>query len=87
MNKFLLKLSGHKTKHDHEKWNQETIRKAYYSDVIKNLEFLPGKTADVICGFVGDDPVGLLISKERENGERIIITGFSPKDKNYWYNV
>lgn len=81
---MILKLSAHKDKHAHEKWNQETIREAYENGLLKT--FRAGLTADVICGNVDGEEVGMVVTKEKPDGTRVIITAFKPKDPNYWYN-
>lgn len=80
---FTLKLSAHKDKHAHERWNQESIRKVYEMGLLKT--FREGQTADVICGNVNGEEIGMVVTKEK-NGSRIIITAFKPQDENYWYN-
>ena len=81
---FTLKLSAHKDKHAHEKWNQETIKEAYENGLLKT--FRAGLTADVIFGNVNGDEIGMVVTKEKSDGTRVIITAFKPKDPNYWYN-
>lgn len=83
---MLLKLSEHaKKKHQNEKWNAVTIREAYNKGRLEREELLIGATADVLCGVIDGDFVGLILSKPK-NGERIVATGFSAP-REYWLSV
>ncbi len=83
---YILKLSEHaKSKHKNDKWNAVTIREAYYSGRMSNIEFLPGETADVLCGEVEGVFVGLVLSKP-VLGVRVIVTGFAASLE-YWKSV
>ena len=82
---FNLKLSAHKDKHANEKWNQITIKDAYEKGLISTVRV--GLTADVICGSVNGVEIGMVVSKEKSDGTRVIITAFSPKDEKYWYTI
>lgn len=81
-----LKLSDHaKNKHANEKWNAVTIRDAYYEGRMQNVNFLNGETADILCGEIEGDFVGLILAKEN-NGVSVIITGFQAPLE-YWKSV
>lgn len=83
---MILKLSEHaKNKHTSEKWNAISIRDAYYDGRMEEIEFLVGETADVLCGSVEGEFVGLVLGKP-VSGERIIVTGFAAPLE-YWQNV
>jgi hypothetical protein len=82
----IYKYSKHALgKHGSEMWNAKTINEAMQKGLIEQQDLLIGNTADIICGFIGDDYVGLVVSKE-VNGERVIITGFSAP-REYWLSV
>ena len=81
-----LKLSDHaKSKHVNEKWNATTIRDAYYEGRMQNVKLLEGETADILCGEIEGDFVGLILAKEN-NGVSVIITGFQAPLE-YWKSV
>ena len=83
---MVLKFSNHALdKHKQEKWNALTIREAHKQGRLKEVEFLLGDTADILCGKIEGDFVGLILSKETD-GMRIIITGFAAP-REYWINV
>ena len=81
-----FKNSNHVSKHAHEKWNAETIRKLVEDGGLNCQEFFEGETADVICGVAPDGAyVGLIVGKEKD-GIRVVVTGFeAPKE--YWESV
>lgn len=73
----LLRRSAHKDKHKNETWNQDTILAILRSGELSGQHFLPGKTADVLYGTAPDgNTVGMILSKEKEDGSRVIITAF-----------
>ena len=82
-----LRLSHHsKEAHSKEKWNTITIKSAYELGNISSLKMLEGRTADTIYGLASDGCyVGLVVSKEN-NGERVVITGFSAPLE-YWQGL
>lgn len=81
-----LKLSDHaKNKHTNERWNSVTIRDAYYEGRMQSVNFLEGETADILCGEIEGDFVGLVLAKEN-NGVSVIITGFQAPLE-YWKSV
>lgn len=80
-----LKFSNHKSKHLSEKWNQITIKSAMDNHQVSGLEFICGDTADIMYGYVEDECVGLIMSKRRDDGSRVIITGFAAPES-YWQN-
>ena len=83
---YILKLSDHaKKKHVNEKWNAVTIKEAYNSGRMNSIEFLPGKTADILCGEVEGEFVGLVLGKP-VLGVRVIVTGFAAPLE-YWKSV
>ena len=81
-----LKFSAHKSKHLSETWNQITIKRAMEDGRMKGKQAIPGATADVVYGYVDGECIGLIISKTRGDGSRIIITGFAAPES-YWQNV
>ena len=82
----IYKYSEHALgKHKSDKWNAKTIKEALERGEINQRELMVGNTADIICGFIENDYVGLVVSKERD-GVRIIITGYSAS-RDYWLNV
>lgn len=83
---MILKLSDHaKSKHKSDKWNAVTIRDAYYDGRMTNTELLEGNTADVLCGEVEGEFVGLVLGKPIL-GVRVIVTGFAAPLE-YWKSV
>jgi hypothetical protein len=80
-----LKLSSHaRTDHQNEKWNGVTIREAYENGQLSNVEVFEGRTADHLYGVAPDGTdVGLVISKPKLFGPRIVITGYAAS-KSYW---
>lgn len=81
-----LRYSIHALKrHNSESWNAVTIREAYESGRLQEVELMIGDTADILCGSLDDVFVGLVLSKET-NGERVIVTGFAAP-REYWLNV
>ena len=81
-----LKLSNHaKKKHQSEKWNAVTIRDAYYDGRMEEAELLTGNTADVLCGQIDGEFVGLVLGKP-VLGVRVIVTGFAAPLE-YWKSV
>lgn len=83
---MILKLSDHaKKKHKDEKWNAISIRDAYYDGRMTEIEFMPGKTADILCGQVEGEFVGLVLGKPFM-GVRVIVTGFAAPLE-YWKSV
>jgi hypothetical protein len=78
----MLKLSEHaKQKHKNERWNAVTILEAYRTGDMQGCQSLTGKTADVICGFVNGECVGMIVSKSG-----VIITGYAASLE-YWKSV
>lgn len=83
---YILKLSDHaKKKHANERWNSATIRDAYYGGRMTDIELMPGKTADVLCGQIDGEFVGLVLGKP-VLGVRVIVTGFAAPLE-YWKSV
>lgn len=83
---MILKLSDHaKKKHQSEKWNAVTIRDAYYDGSMSNIEYLKGETADVLCGQIDGEFVGLVLGKP-VLGVSVIVTGFAAPLE-YWKSV
>ena len=83
---YILKLSDHaKKRHADERWNAVTIKEAYNGGRMKNVEFLPGKTADILCGEIEGEFVGLVLGKP-VLGVRVIVTGFAAPLE-YWKSV
>ena len=81
---YNLRRSAHKDKHQHEKWNQDTILTIAKNGEMRNQVFLPGRTADVLYGTAPDgNTVGMILSKEKEDGSRVIITAFQAPSI-YW---
>jgi len=79
-----LLRSAHKDKHKNEKWNQDTILEIVRNGELNNQVFLPGKTADVLYGTAPDGiTVGMILSKEKEDGSRVIVTAFQAPSI-YW---
>lgn len=84
VNVDLLRRSAHKDKHRNEKWNQDTILRILRNGELNYQVFLPGKTADVLYGTATDgNTVGMILSKEKEDGSRVIITAFQAPSI-YW---
>lgn len=81
-----LKFSNHSTKHSEEKWNQITIKRAMDNKQVSGVKFRQGDTSDVMYGYVEDECVGLILSKRKDDGTRVIITGFQA-DESYWKSV
>ena len=80
-----FKLSKHALgKHQNEKWNAVTIRDALLGGMLENVEFLQGNTANIYCGKIEGECVGLIVSKDEENP--VIITGFAAPLE-YWKSV
>jgi len=52
---------------------------------MQNVNFLNGETADILCGEIEGDFVGLILAKEN-NGVSVIITGFQAPLE-YWKSV
>lgn len=83
---MILKYSEHALRgHEKETWNAKTISHAYTSGAMSNIELLEGKTADILCGDVSGECVGLVLGKSKF-GVRVIITGFSAS-REYWHSV
>lgn len=83
---MILKLSNHaKSKHKDEQWNAISIRDAYYDGRMTDTEFLPGKTADILCGKIDGEFVGLVLGKP-VLGVHVIVTGFAAPLE-YWKSV
>lgn len=81
---MFLKLSDHAIKkHADEKWNAVTIKEAMGR--MKHRAILPGKTADVLCGEIDGECVGLILTKPKL-GVRVIVTGFAAPME-YWKSV
>ena len=71
--------------HQDEKWNAVTIRDAVESGRVQDVEILSGQAADILCGWVDGDFVGLVLGKEKD-GVVVIVTGFAAP-KEYWLSV
>ena len=52
---------------------------------MQSVNFLEGETADILCGEIEGDFVGLVLAKEN-NGVSVIITGFQAPLE-YWKSV
>lgn len=73
------------SKHENDVWNARTIKAAIDNGNLARKEIMIGRTADIICGWIAGEFVGLVVSKEN-NGEIIIITGYAAP-REYWLNV
>ena len=80
-----LRLSNHWHKHEAETWNAKTIRAAYEAGQMTDAQLIPGKTADVIYGYIDNECVGMIVTKEND-GERVIITAYAAPPE-YWHKV
>lgn len=82
-----LKFSEHKSKHIQETWNQVSIKREFDAHRITDERFIQGETSDVMYGYTQSGAcVGLIVSKRKSDGSRVIITGFEAPEE-YWKSV